>query len=49
MFATALWLLWVYSIQTSIDSVIELLISILIISLLVWLSKLTRKKYLTES
>ena len=44
MFATALWLLWVYSIQTSIDSVIELLISILIISLLVWLSKLTRKK-----
>jgi thiol:disulfide interchange protein DsbD len=37
MFATALWLLWVFSIQTSTDALIELLLVLLLISLLMWL------------
>ncbi len=37
MFATALWLIWVFSLQTNIDLLISLLLSILIISLLFWL------------
>ena len=37
MFATALWLIWVFSLQTNINLLISLLVSILIISLLFWL------------
>jgi thiol:disulfide interchange protein DsbD len=44
MFATALWLLWVFSIQTSTDALIELLLALLIISLLMWLITNTTKK-----
>jgi thiol:disulfide interchange protein DsbD len=32
MFATALWLLWVFSLQTSSGALVDLLISILLIS-----------------
>ena len=38
MFATALWLIWVFSLQTNNNLLISLLISILIISSLFWLS-----------
>ena len=44
MFATALWLLWVFSIQTSTDALIELLLVLLLISLLMWLIANTTKK-----
>jgi thiol:disulfide interchange protein DsbD len=45
MFATALWLLWVFSLQTSIDSLISLLITILILSILFWMiSKISSGK-----
>jgi thiol:disulfide interchange protein DsbD len=44
MFATALWLLWVFSIQTSTDALIELLLVLLLISLLMWLINNTSKK-----
>ena len=44
MFATALWLLWVFSIQTSTDALIELLLVLLLISLLMWLITNTSKK-----
>jgi thiol:disulfide interchange protein DsbD len=44
MFATALWLLWVFSIQTSTDALIELLLVLLLISLLMWLITNTTKK-----
>lgn len=37
MFATSLWLIWVFSIQTGSDALISLLISLLIISLLFWI------------
>ena len=37
MFATALWLVWVFSIQTSSDALIGLLIIFLVIGLLTWL------------
>ena len=37
MFATAIWLVWVYSIQTSSDALIGLLIIFLVIGLLTWL------------
>ena len=45
MFATALWLLWVFSLQTSVDSLISLLITILILSILFWMiSKISSGK-----
>ena len=44
MFATALWLLWVFSIQTSTDALIELLLFLLLISLLMWLITNATKK-----
>ena len=44
MFATALWLLWVFSIQTSTDALIELLLVLLLISLLMWLITNATKK-----
>ena len=44
MFATALWLLWVFSLQTSVDALIELLLVLLLISLLVWLMANTSTK-----
>ena len=37
MFATALWLIWVFSLQTNTDLTISLLISLLVISVLFWL------------
>ena len=44
MFATSLWLIWVFSIQAGADALINLLISLLMISLLFWVfSKLTIK------
>ena len=36
MFATSLWLIWVFSLQTSTDQLISLLISLLLISTLFW-------------
>jgi len=43
MFATSLWLVWVFSLQTSIDQLLSLLISLLIISILFWsITKLSR-------
>ena len=48
MFATALWLLWVFSLQTNIDLLIGLLISILFISMLFWiLNRVNKKIYKT--
>ena len=48
MFATALWLLWVFSFQTNIDLLIGLLISILFISMLFWiLNRVNKKIYKT--
>ena len=44
MFATALWLLWVFSIQTSIEILISLLICILIISILFWFASKVKSK-----
>jgi thiol:disulfide interchange protein DsbD len=45
MFATSLWLIWVFSIQTGVDALIDLLISLLVISLILWfLRKLASKK-----
>ena len=42
MFATALWLLWVFSLQAGTDALITLLLTILIISLFIWIhQKLT--------
>jgi thiol:disulfide interchange protein DsbD len=37
MFATSLWLIWIFSLQTSVDTLINLLIIILVISLLMWM------------
>jgi thiol:disulfide interchange protein DsbD len=37
MFATSLWLIWIFSLQTSVDTLINLLIVILVISLLMWM------------
>ena len=42
MFATALWLVWVFSIQTSSDALIGLLIIFLVIGLLTWLFTKTK-------
>ena len=48
MFATALWLLWVFSLQTNIDLLIGLLISILLISMLFWiLNRVNKRIYKT--
>ena len=44
MFATALWLLWVFSLQTSTSALIELLLVLLLISLFMWLIINTSKK-----
>ena len=46
MFATSIWLIWVFSVQTSSNEVIFLLITILMISLLIWLAtKLHKSSY----
>ena len=44
MFATALWLLWVFSFQSTTNALIELLITLLLISMLVWLISNISKK-----
>ena len=44
MFATALWLLWVFSFQSSTNALIELLITLLLISMLIWLISNISKK-----
>ena len=44
MFATAIWLIWVFSKQTSTDLLIGLLISMLLISLVLWLIKNSNNK-----
>ena len=46
MFATSIWLIWVFSIQTSSNEVIFLLMTILMISLLIWIAtKLNKSSY----
>ena len=46
MFATSIWLIWVFSFQTSSSEVIFLLITILLISLLIWIaSKINKPNY----
>ena len=46
MFATSIWLIWVFSFQTSSNEVIFLLITILLISLLIWIaSKINKPNY----
>ena len=46
MFATSIWLIWVFSLQTSSNELIFLLITILIISLLIWVaSKISNQIY----
>ena len=46
MFATSIWLIWVFSLQTSSNEVIFLLITILLISLLIWIaSKINKPNY----
>ena len=37
MFATAIWLLWVFSLQTNLNSLVSLIISVFIISFLTWI------------
>ena len=44
MFATAIWLIWVFSKQTSTELLIGLLISMLLISLVLWLIKNSSNK-----
>jgi thiol:disulfide interchange protein DsbD len=44
MFATSLWLLWVFSLQTSADALVELLLVLLLISTIVWLITNIAKK-----
>ena len=44
MFATALWLIWVFSYQSSTNALIELLVTLLLISMLVWLISNISKK-----
>ena len=46
MFATSLWLLWVFSMQTNIEALISLLISLLLVSLLVWSYSKLNKPYI---
>ena len=46
MFATSIWLIWVFSVQTSSNEVIFLLITILLISLLIWIGlRLNKSSY----
>ena len=45
MFATSIWLIWVFSFQTSSNEVIFLLITILIISLLLWIGLKVNKLF----
>ena len=46
MFATSIWLIWVFSVQTSSNEVIFLLITILLISFLIWIgSRLNKSSY----
>ena len=47
MFATSLWLIWVFSLQTNSELLISLLISLLIISLLFWFIIKFNKKVIT--
>jgi len=46
MFATALWLLWVFSLQTSSGALVDLLISILLISFILWFYTKVSNNYL---
>ena len=46
MFATSLWLIWVFSIQVGADALISLLITLLLISLLFWIFIKSTSKYL---
>ena len=46
MFATSLWLIWVFAKQTNTDLLIGLLITILLISLILWLIKKSSNKNL---
>ena len=46
MFATSLWLLWVFSMQTNTEALITLLISLLLVSLLVWSYSKLNKPYI---
>ena len=46
MFATSLWLIWVFAKQTNTDLLIGLLITILLISLILWLIKKSGNKNL---
>ena len=46
MFATALWLLWVFSLQTSSGALVDLLVSILLISFILWFYTKASKNYL---
>ena len=44
MFATSLWLIWVFSLQTGTDALIDLMVSFLVLALLIWiLNKLSSK------
>jgi thiol:disulfide interchange protein DsbD len=43
MFATSVWLLWVFSLQTNTDALINLLVSLLIISMLIWIISKVQK------
>ncbi|MEL0238873.1 MAG: thioredoxin family protein, partial [Gammaproteobacteria bacterium] len=44
MFATAIWLLWVFSLQVSTNSLIELILIWFLIGILFWLTNKTKKK-----
>ena len=44
MFATSLWLLWVFSFQTTTESLISLLITILLVSTIFWIITKSKSK-----
>ena len=44
MFATSLWLIWIFSLQTNTDLLINLLINLLVISLLFWMLTILKSK-----
>ena len=44
MFATSLWLIWIFSLQTNTDLLINLLINLLVISLLFWMLTIFKSK-----
>lgn len=44
MFATSLWLLWVFSFQTTTDSLISVLITILLVSTIFWIITKSKSK-----